>query len=338
MGIYKSDSKNEVMITVLMAVYNTQEEYLREAIESVLKQTYSEFEFIIINDCSDEKTREILKSYVHKDKRIRLIENEINLGLTKSLNIGLANAKGRYLARIDSDDRCVATRLEVQLKYMQSHPNTAVVGSRICDQHGKRYKVAVMPSEWRRVQLITSNCGVVHSSAFIDMNFLREHNLCYDETKKRSQDYKLWADISNCGGVIDIVPEELVMFRQHNDRISVKYKTEQDNTALMISCEQLAKFVTSRKPQDVYNLIYLLLIDSTDDAEKKKYKEELRNLLVQAIDNNDKGLAKVKVIYEPKILRYELMYLYNQYVGKQEWHTIGYWWYRVRRAIYKHLK
>ena len=94
MGKYQPDSGGQVLITVLMSVYNTQKNFLVEAIESVLHQTYPNFEFIIVNDCSDEGTTALLRKYEKMDERIVLIENGKNLGLTKSLNLGLNEGLG----------------------------------------------------------------------------------------------------------------------------------------------------------------------------------------------------------------------------------------------------
>src|SRR3990170_6306785 len=101
-------------ITVLMSVYNG-ERFLREAIESILNQTYRDFEFLIINDGSTDSSREIILSY--NDPRIRLIDNELNIGLTRSLNKGLRLARGKYIARQDADDISFRKRLEKQVAF-----------------------------------------------------------------------------------------------------------------------------------------------------------------------------------------------------------------------------
>ena len=98
-------------ISVIMPVYNTKEEFLRAAIESILIQTFRNFELIIIDDGSTEETKKIERDY--DDERIVIIENGINMGLPKTLNIGLKNAKGKYIARMDSDDISVENRLEI---------------------------------------------------------------------------------------------------------------------------------------------------------------------------------------------------------------------------------
>ena len=112
-------------VSVLMSVYNG-EKYLKEAIKSILGQSFKDFEFIIINDGSIDKTEKIIK--VFNDKRIVLINQE-NIGLTKSLNNGLKLAQGDYIARMDADDVALSYRLEKQVKFLDSNPHIFLVGS-----------------------------------------------------------------------------------------------------------------------------------------------------------------------------------------------------------------
>ena len=129
-------------ISIVMSVYNS-EKYLREAIDSILKQTFKDFEFIIINDGSTNGTREILESY--NDPRIILIHQE-NMGLTKSLNKGIARAKGQYIARQDADDISHPERLEKQIDFLERHMNVTLLGTAIemIDEKGT-YLYAVKP-------------------------------------------------------------------------------------------------------------------------------------------------------------------------------------------------
>src|SRR3990172_12530717 len=119
---------NNPVITVLMSAYNA-EKYLREAIESILNQTFKDFEFIIINDCSTDKTKKIIEEYANKDARIKLINNATNLGLTKSLNIGLKEARGEYVARLDADDVALPERLEKQYEFMNKNRDITLTGA-----------------------------------------------------------------------------------------------------------------------------------------------------------------------------------------------------------------
>lgn len=131
-------------VTVLMSEYNTKEEELRASIESILNQTYKNFELLIIDDCSDKKSTEIIKSY--KDNRIKIIHNKENLGLAKSLNKGIALINTDYIVRMDTDDIAKKDRIEKQIKFVNEHPEYSIVSgnANIFDEKGiynttKRY-------------------------------------------------------------------------------------------------------------------------------------------------------------------------------------------------------
>ncbi len=123
-------------VSVIMSVYNG-DKYLREAIESILNQTFTDFEFIIVNDGSTDNSLEIIESY--DDERIKTINNKKNIGLTKSLNKALKFAKGKYIARQDADDVSLPNRFEKQVEYLDSHPEVALVGTSVylIDENGK---------------------------------------------------------------------------------------------------------------------------------------------------------------------------------------------------------
>ena len=115
------------LVSVIMSNYNTPESYLREAIESVLNQTYADFELIIIDDCSTDNSLEIIREY--KDERIVVLENKENMGITKSLNRGLSVARGEFVARMDADDICFPKRFEKQVQFLKENPGYIVCGA-----------------------------------------------------------------------------------------------------------------------------------------------------------------------------------------------------------------
>lgn len=211
-------------ISVIMSVFNTKEEYLREAVESILNQTFKKYEFIIINDCSDEKTTKILEEY--QDQRIVLIKNDKNLGLTASLNLGLAKAKGRYIARMDSDDISYVDRFERQYNYMEQHPNVDVLGGWVMVGKKINKSYGSAGNEWRKVRMLFENAGICHSTAFIRKTFLDKYNIKYDVSIKKSQDYDLWCRCLETG-TIAVMPKKILEYRVHESQISVINSDEQ---------------------------------------------------------------------------------------------------------------
>jgi len=186
----KNQVQKKSLVTVLMSVYNGQK-YLREAVDSILNQTHRNIEFIIINDASTDNTRIILESY--NDPRIILLHNKLNLGLTKSLNLGLDIAKGEYVARMDADDISLPERIRTQRGYLDSHPNIILASSRtiVIDRDGVKIGRKNPPSnpEFLKFLMMTKN-QMTHSSVMFRKSIILEHG-GYNEKIKYTQDYEL---------------------------------------------------------------------------------------------------------------------------------------------------
>ena len=181
----------EPKVTVLMSVYNG-EKHLKEAIDSILTQTFTDFEFLIINDGSTDKTGETLRSY--NDPRIRIIENLQNIGLTKSLNKGLTLAKGEYIARQDADDISLQERLATQVNFLDNHPEIGLVGSWyiIIDRNGEELLKCTLPVENAEVRKrIMEFNPFAHGSVMLRKKCIEEVGP-YDEKFSCAQDYELW--------------------------------------------------------------------------------------------------------------------------------------------------
>ncbi len=202
------------MISVVMSAYN-EEEYIQNSINSILNQSITDFELIIIDDCSNDKTVDLIKEF--SDSRISLIQNDTNIGLPRSLNIALGKASGKYIARMDADDISLSNRLEKQAKYLESHPDVHVVGSytRQIGTNGEFFGVETYPEGGRSVeQLKNQGPGVAHPSVMIRRSSL-EHVNNYREPFKYAQDLDLWIRMSREFGkdFLQIIPEPLVEYR-----------------------------------------------------------------------------------------------------------------------------
>lgn len=234
------------LVSVIMSNYNTPEEYLRMAIDSVLCQTYSSFEFIIVDDGSTNNSKEIINSY--NDSRIILIENRENIGLTKSLNIALKQAKGEFVARMDADDYCEPDRFKKQIDYLSSHPDCIVCGTRagfIGDY--KRFVSinetgSIIPEnneEYKIFLLFDNYPSIIHISAMFNNFLLKKENIWYDEKYIYAQDYRMWVSCSQ-NNKCHALSECLMKIRLRNGTISTSKKDIQDDCARRIMEEQLA--------------------------------------------------------------------------------------------------
>jgi glycosyltransferase involved in cell wall biosynthesis len=235
------------MVSVLMSVYDG-ERYLRDSVESMLNQTFSDFEFIIVNDSSTDASRAILESY--DDSRILLLHNQKNRGLTYSLNRGLAAAKGEYMARMDADDVAMPRRLEKQVSFLRAHPEVGILGccSVNIDLKGRRVGGSTMPEsdlEVRWVSLLGN--PFIHSSVMIRRGLLVSEGLKYYEALETTQDYELWTRVlrHTRGGNL---PDSLIWYRR-GDNVTRRRRTSQldnhDRIALRTIREQLPGFVVS---------------------------------------------------------------------------------------------
>jgi glycosyltransferase involved in cell wall biosynthesis len=200
-------------VTVLMPVYNA-EEFLKETIDSILNQSYKDFEFLIINDGSKDKSVEIIEGY--SDERIRLIHNEENMGLIKTLNRGIELAKGKYIARMDADDIAELNRLEIQVDYMEKNEDVALVGSNGTMFLSKKpmvKKPSNFPTKYEDIRCkLLFESTFMHPAVMMRRSVLIENNYRYRLEYKATEDYGLWVEIAKEHKVINL-PNKLLNYR-----------------------------------------------------------------------------------------------------------------------------
>jgi glycosyltransferase involved in cell wall biosynthesis len=200
-------------VSVILPVYNG-EKFLDESINSVLNQTFKDFELIIVNDCSTDNSLKIIKRYMKKDKRIILINNPKNLGLQKSLNKGLKISKEKYIARMDADDISLPNRLQLQVNYLEKNRDIFLIGSSaiVIDEDGKRIGVFKKFDNYRKVKRkLLKNNHLIHPSII----FRNSREFFYREKFKTSEDYDFYLRILSSGKKITNLPEFLIKYRIH---------------------------------------------------------------------------------------------------------------------------
>ncbi len=205
-----------------MSVYN-EEKNLEDSIQSILNQTYSNFEFLIMDDGSTDNTEKVLHKFIKKDNRIKIYNNESNLGLTKSLNKLINFSSGEYIARQDADDYSVPERLIKQLNYIENLDVDAVTSrAKII---GKNKKIPGLSFYLPLQILIRYKNPFIHGSLFIKKNVLNKLGN-YNEDFIYAQDYKLFMDLLNCGYKIKNLNEILYNLNM-DDNISSNHASEQ---------------------------------------------------------------------------------------------------------------
>ncbi|MEA3377268.1 MAG: glycosyltransferase [Chloroflexota bacterium] len=216
-------------ISVVMAVYNAGE-YLRQSIDSILEQTYRDFEFLIIDDGSTDDTGQILASY--DDPRTVILGNEQNRGLAASLNRGLAVAGGEYVARQDADDVSYPRRLAKQVAYLDAHPEAGVVGTTTewIDENDDVLQVWHQPTENGAIQeTLLKYCCLIHGSTMYRRRCFEEMG-GYDPAMRTGQDYDFWLRVSEAWDLANL-PDVLYRYRWHDAMTSERHGVQQDRNA-----------------------------------------------------------------------------------------------------------
>ncbi|MBF0262027.1 MAG: glycosyltransferase [Magnetococcales bacterium] len=234
MNAVTSDSEPLPRVTVLTSVYNGAR-YLDDAIASILAQTWTDFELLLIDDASTDATPVILAAWAGRDPRIRLVRNVENLGLTRSLNKGIVLARGVWIARQDADDRSLPDRLARQMAFLETHPDIGLLGSAawILQADGQR------ASESRRVPSthlpIAWNLLFANPFFHASMIFRRDLVLAnpYDETVRHGQDFELWGRLVSQTRAANLT-EPLIELRHHEERISVRHHENQQAIGMTI--------------------------------------------------------------------------------------------------------
>lgn len=217
--------EEKIKISVIMPVHDGAD-YLAESMDSIMSQTYRDFEFIIINDCSTDDTEEIIQSY--QDRRIVYLRNEENLGVARALNRGLDIARGEYVARMDADDIARPARLEIQKNYMDSHPEVDVLAtsSQSFDETGVLFEGHTSTDEEVLKLDFLFSCGIAHPTVMIRRQTLERLNLRYDHDFNKVEDYDLWCRMLDAGCVIRSIDIILLDHRLHANQVTSVYSSD----------------------------------------------------------------------------------------------------------------
>jgi len=225
------------IVSVIMSTYNRCE-YLKEAIDSILSQTFEKFEFIILNDGSTDDTRNIILSY--DDARIRFHDFHENLGYTFRLNQAISLAQGKYIARMDSDDLSCADRLELQIEYLEANQDVAVCGGLIefigdIPDNVKNWAIFHDP-ETMKIALLF-NCPICHPTVVFKKAII-EKTISYNESFEPAEDYELWTRLSIQHKIMNL-PKVLLKYRFSGGQVSNKTYSKQRNKRFRIFNTQL---------------------------------------------------------------------------------------------------
>lgn len=274
--------KDVPSVSVVMAVYNG-EAYLCDTVASILAQTFTDFDYIIVNDGSTDETAHLLETLT--DPRIQVLQNDSNQGLAYSLNKGMACARGKYIARIDVGDLAVPERFEKQVDFLERHPKIGILGSAcvVIDERGVQRKVTRFPLndlEIRWTSLLKNPFH--HPSVMIRRDVLCQHHLWYDPALQAAQDYELWTRVLECtkGANLDDV---LTFYRRSHNSITATQRDLQlanhDRVALRTVRHYLPGFQISQG--QVSQLREAFIGGMLEERERKNQCVQLASLYLE---------------------------------------------------------
>lgn len=261
-------------ISVIMPVYNTNEKYFREAIESILNQTFSDLELIIVDDCSQIYIQEIVNEYL--DKRIKYYKLQKNQGAAKARNFAISKACGKYIAFMDSDDISLPKRLEIQYNFLENNAEVGCLGTAtetIDTVNNKKIKKVKFPRPKKHQEieeyLISVGCAFCQSSVMLRKEILDNNKIIYKTEYVPAEDYAFWLDLIGYTK-FEILENILIRYRFHPDNISNRQSDLQKQKCILAQFNAIEKYYgISLKNKDVLCSFF-----------SKKYlsSEELQNL------------------------------------------------------------
>lgn len=293
-----------VKVSVVMPAYNA-EKYIDESIKSILNQSYNNFEFIIINDGSTDRTKDIILSY--SDKRIVYLENEKNSGIVITLNRGLEKANGKYIARMDADDIAAKTRLAKQVAYMEKNEDVGVLGTGVRlfgENIQEEGRVFTRNSEQLKAELIFNSC-VAHPTVMIRSSVLKDNQLKYNSEYAGAEDYLLWWEIAKVSKIATL-SDALVKYRIHSTQVT---KTKDERYYKMMQKLMEIRFADiGYKATEIEKKVFMKYCLGNCNLFSKKEVEEFIDCLTHILQCNQENNYFVKKILV-KVFELAIIYL-----------------------------
>jgi len=224
-------------VSVLMPVFNA-EAFLAEAIQSVLQQDFSDFELIVINDGSTDRSAQVLNQFT--DGRLKVHHHAHNRGLIAVLNEGISIARGQYIARMDADDVCLSDRLSKQVNWLEQNPDVVVLGSFFYQWSGSTLRKVLLPSKPEEVAAeMLFRSAVAHPTTMLRAEVFSARQWAYDRAYIHAEDFELWSRILAAGYQIANHPEPLLKYRVHTSQVTQVHAKEKGDSRRLILKRQL---------------------------------------------------------------------------------------------------
>ncbi len=274
-------------------MYNA-ETYLAEAIESILSQTFTDFELLIINDGSTDNSKKIINSF--SDNRIRLVDNETNIKLIATLNKGIDLARGKYIARMDADDISVPTRLEKQVTFMESHPEVGVCGSWF-ETFGNEKKTVKYPEKDEDIlMMLLHQTPFCHPTIIFRKEVFEKNSIRFLPEFLHAEEYDVWVRLAGNTRFANI-PEVLLFYRQHEASVSNSFKDIQTKNTFRIIRQAFKKAGVEVSDEEIF--LYRDIAYSVFNADQT-FINNAEKLLLKLVDGN----RRTKFLPQPALEKF----------------------------------
>ncbi len=288
-------------ISVIMSVYNG-EAYLKETIESVINQTFKNWEFIIINDCSTDSTAQILADYAAKDERIKVHTNEVNLRLPASLNKAISLSQGKYIARMDADDICLPDRFLKQYNFMEENSDVSLSSCRFMTVKNGVYMSGGAggrcDNEALRALLLVRN-PILHPGIIAKAEVMKKLN--YDTSLTCTEDLELWTRMAIKNQKMVILPECLMIYRLHDKQITSTTLERQHTEVLKIQEKYYGTLLEKMDEEMQKFYISGIYFTETVDIERfLEYAKWLKRVSAANFSKNSINYVLLEVLAEYK--------------------------------------
>lgn len=271
-----------VKISVILGTYREPLEWIKDSIESVLNQTFSDFEIILLNDNPEsEELRQFLYRYSLKDKRIKLINNPENIGIIGTFNKGIELSKGKYIARMDADDIALPNRFEIQYNFMENNPEVGVCGS-FAETFGNKKRILTVPITDRDIRdNIIDRCPFIHPTVFMRSALFNFSQIRYKD--ENAEDYGLWIDLQ---GVTSFYNLNAILLKYRISNRQVSYKNPRQKIAAQKVKKRAIQLIFGEKvSEELFNQemitvkkikkIKLLIPEQITENARRKFIENL---------------------------------------------------------------
>ena len=296
-------------VSILMPVYNVAS-YLREAMDSMLAQTYTDFELIVLDDCSPDNSAEILDTYT--DPRIVRYRGEKNVGLSNVLNVGMQLARGEYIARVDSDDLSTPERLAVQVAYLDAHPEIDLCSCGM-ELFGAKQEVWVRENNPEDVQITALFYSpILHASSVWRRVSFERAGLRFQQEMVPAEDYDMWTRAMAAGLQLVNIPQVMYKYRIHPSQVTM----QTDRTARKDK-EVKAKYLAAIFGAELAENIDLLPAYSREDLQRVKQS------VVSIVEANKKQVFFEQARLEKRLWNYYYRQVVNCLAVHFEWRLLG---------------